>query len=303
MEAIAGGMDLPWDDLRVFLAAWEHGTLTAAARALGVGQATASRRIAALEAVVGQRLFERHRSGLLPTDAARALHGPVARMAEEARLAQAALAGLSAEPEGVVRVAVPPGVAADVLPPLLPELARRYPRLRLEILGDNFHRDLTRHEADLAFRSQRPTRGELVFRRLPPVPVGVWCSPAYAAALPAGATTADLDWLQWAPELAHIPQAVFVDRLLEGRPPALTSNSFVCLRAACQQGLGCMVLPALQARPLGLVPVPVPLPPLPRADFYVVAPRSLRSVPRVAAVLDYFTSWFEAEARREGWAG
>jgi len=295
-------MHLPWDDLRVFLAAWEQGTLTAAAAALGVGQATASRRIASLEDAVGQRLFDRHRSGLLPTDAARALHGPVLRMAEQARLAQAALAGLAAEPEGVVRVAVPPGVAADVLPPLVPGLRARHPRVRLEILGDNFSRDLTRHEADLAFRSTRPTTGDLVCRRMPAVPIGAWCSPAYAAALPDSAAAADLDWLQWSAELAHIPQALYVDRLLAGRAPALTSNSFVCLRASCQQGLGCMVLPAIQAQPMGLIPVPVALPQLPAAPFYLVVPRSLRSVPRVAAVVDYFTEVIEQTAREQGWA-
>ena len=294
-------MDLPWDDLRLFLAASEQQTLTAAAKALGLGQATVSRRLASLEEHVGQRLFERHRHGLVPTDAARALLPHAQRMAEQVRLAAAALQGLVAEPEGTVRLAVPPGIAADVLPPLLPALRRRHPKVRLEILSDNFMRDLSRHEADIAMRSFRPETGDLVFRRMPSVPLGVYASQAYVESLPDNPAPHDLEWLQWSDELGHIPLARYVAACLDGRPPALMSNGFVTLRAAAQQGVGCMVIPAIQARMSGLVPVPVDLPPLPAAPFYLVTPRALRGVPRVAAVVDFLVEVVERYAREEGW--
>lgn len=294
-------MELPWEDLRVFLAAWEAGTLTAAAAELRVGQATASRRIAALEDHIGQRLFDRTRGGLVPTDAARALQPHAARMAEQARLGAAAVAGLQAEPEGVVRVAVPPGIAVDVLPPLIPELRARHPKVRLEILADNFMRDLTRHEADIAMRSWRPQTGDLVFRRMPAVPLAAYASRAYVAALPADAAPGDLDWLQWSPDMQHIPLARYVADRLDGRAPVLTTNSFPAMRAAAVQGLGCMLLPELQARLSGLVRVPVPLPALPPAPFFLIVPRALRSVPRVAAVVDFLAEVVERFAREEGW--
>lgn len=294
-------MDLSWDDVRIFLAAWEQGSLTAAAHLLGVGQATVSRRIASLEDAIGQRLFERSRSGLIPTDAARALHPHALRMEEQARLGVAALSGLVAEPEGVVRVACPAGVAIDLLPPLMPDLHRRYPRLRLEILADNFLRDLTRHEADIALRAFRPTTGDLVFRRMPPVPLGVFASPAYVSALPEGAGPADLDWLQWSDELAHIGSAKYTAAQLSGRPPAMTANSFPVLRAAAVQGLGCILMPAFQARLSGLVPVPVALPELTPVPFYIVVPRALRSVPRVSVVVGFLLEAVARLVEAEGW--
>jgi DNA-binding transcriptional LysR family regulator len=294
-------MDLSWDDLRVFLAALESGTLTAAARSLGVGQATVSRRIAALEEHISQRLFERHRSGLIPTDAAEALRPHAERMAEQARLGAAALSGLTAEPEGLVRIAAPSGVAVDVIPPLLWRLRERLPRVRIEILADNFMRDLSRHEADIALRSFRPTSGEVVFRRLPSVPLLTVASPGYIASLPDDAGESALDWLQWSDELAHIPLARYVAERLAGRDPVLTSNSFPALRAAAQQGIGCMVMPAIQARLSGLLPVPVPLPALPPAPLFVVVPRALRSVPRVAAVLDFILEEISRISAVEGW--
>ncbi|MFT5682096.1 MAG: DNA-binding transcriptional LysR family regulator [Myxococcota bacterium] len=294
-------MEPSWDDLRLFLACLEAGTLTAAARSLGVGQATVSRRIAALEEHIGQRLFDRHRSGLIPTDAAIALRPHVERMAEQVRLGVAALSGLIAEPEGVVRIAVPAGIAVDVLPPLIPELRRRYPKVRIDILADNFMRDLTRHEADIALRSFRPTAGDLVFQRMPSVPIGAVASSAYVAALPPKATAADLDWLQWSDDLAHTALAQYISAQLDGRDPVLTSNSFPALRAAAQQGLGCMVMPAIQARLSDLVPVPVTLPPLPAAPFYIVVPRALRSVPRVAVVVAFLREEIGRVSAEEGW--
>lgn len=295
-------MDLPWDDLRVFLAAWESGSLTAAAAHLGVGQATASRRIAGLEEGIGQRLFDRTRGGLVPTDTARALHPHAERMAEQARLGAAALAGLAAEPEGLVRVAVPPGIAVDVLPPLIPELRRRHPKVRLEILADNFMRDLGRHEADIAMRSWRPQTGDLVFRRMPAVPLAVYASETYVAALPPDAQARDLEWLQWSADMAHIPLARFVADQLGGRDPVLTTNSFPTMRAAAVQGLGCMLLPGIQARMAGLVEVPVELPALPPAPFFLIVPRGLRSVPRVAAVVEFLVEVIERYDVEEGWS-
>ena len=295
------GMELLWDDVRVFLAAWEHTTLTAAAAALGLGQATVSRRIAAFEEQVGQKLFERHRNGLVPTRAGRALHPHAAQMAEHARLASASLQGLVAEPEGVVKVAAAPGIAVDLLPPLVPELRARHPKLRIEILSDNEHIDMTRHEADVAIRAFRPETGELVFRRLPSVPLAAYASRSYVERLPADAGPDALEWLQWSADLQHIGLARYVTHLLGGRPPILTSNSFLALRSAAQSGLGCMVLPALLARAAELVPVPLLLPPLEPSDTYLVIPHALRQVPRVAAVVDFLVEVVERLAEEEGW--
>ncbi|MDG1482762.1 MAG: LysR substrate-binding domain-containing protein [Myxococcota bacterium] len=115
------------------------------------------------------------------------------------------------------------------------------------------------------------------------------------------ATAADLDWLQWSDDLAHIPLAKYIAACLDGREPVLTSNSFPALRAGAPQGLGCMIMPGIQARLSGLVSVPVPLPPTPWAPLYIVVPRALRSVPRVAAVVGFLREEIERISTEEGW--
>ncbi len=294
-------MNAKWDDLKLFLAAAESGSLSAAAKRLGLGQSTLSRRIAGLEEALGHVLFDRTRDGLIPTAAAEALMPHAEAMAHAWRLSVAAASGLEAKPEGVVRVALAPGAAVDIAPALAAGLARRYPGLRLEVLSDNSHRDLQRHEADIAVRSNKPERGDLVFRRMGAVPLGAYAAPSLLAALGGGAGPRDLPWVQYSAELRHIPVAAYVERLLDGRPPAFTSNSFLAMRAAAVAGLGAMVLPRIQTVAVGLVEVPLALPPLPEVPLYLVTHRALRHVPRVAAVVDYIAEVSEATGGFARW--
>lgn len=286
MDGIHPNMEDTWDDWRLFLAAWDTGSLSAAAERLGLGQATLSRRIAALERRIGHVLFDRTRRGLAPTAAAVALAPHAEAMDSCARAASGALDGLEQAPEGVVRLAVPEGFAVDLVPALLPELARRAPAVRLEVLADNRLVDLGRREADLALRGARPEGGDLLVQRLPDVPLGLYASAGTVAGLPAGATLRDVELVQYTADLAHLPTHTWVERALDGRRPALTSNSFLALRAAVAAGTGAIVLPSLQALWSGLVEVPVPIdPPLPATQWFLVVPRPLRAVPRVAVVV------------------
>jgi len=279
---------MQWDDLRLFLAAWDAGTLTEAARTLGLSQATMSRRLERLESDLGQLLFERSRGGLLATEAARLLQPHVETMAHAVKQANAALQGLEAEPSGTVRLTAVPGVAVDILPLVMAKLSARYPKIVLEVLAENAFRDLTRYEADLALRSQRPEAGSLVAVRAIDVNIGVFASPDYVAKLDAP-TLPDLDWIQYGAELAGITPARVVDDYLDGRSPVLRSNNFLVMRAAAQAGLGCIILADVQGELAGLERVPVDLPGSPMASLFLVMPQSLRRVPRIRAVVEVLT--------------
>lgn len=290
-------MDVSWDDLRLFLASWHAGSFSGAAEALGCSQATLSRRIAALEEALGQPLFDRTRRGLVPTEAARALQPHVAGMAGCVEAAGAELEGLSDEPSGVVRIAVPPGVAVDLLPLLAMELRRRHPAICLEVLSDNLALDLSLREAEIALRSTRPGGGDLVSRRLPDIPQVLCAAPSLIAALPEQPTLADVPLLQWSHELAHIPLARWIHQALDGRAPALLTNSFLAMRAAALAGVGAMLLPEVQATVAGLAVVPVDAPPCPIGSWYLVVPRPLRRIPRVAVVVALILEGVEALER------
>jgi DNA-binding transcriptional LysR family regulator len=270
-----------WDDVRLFLAALEHGRFTAAAKVLGVGQATMSRRIAALEQEVGHLLFDRSRGGLTPTHAALQLRPWAEAMASSMKDAGAALAGLEASPEGRVRLTCAPGVAVDFAPLLLKRLRARHPRLVIELLSDTRMRDVAAHEADIALRNQAPTAGPLVVKKLIEFEVGLFASRALLSRLPERPRLDQVPLLDWSDELPTLAAALAPWPC----PRTLVTNDFLAMCAAAEVGLGAMVTSSAQARLRGLLPVPAPFPPVPPAPMYVVTHQALRQVPRVVAVL------------------
>ncbi len=286
-------MDTNWDDLRIFAAAYEAGTFSRAAEELGIGQATVSRRIAALEEQIGHRLFDRLQSGLVATAAAESLRPYAENVASSIRDATAMISGFEATPSGVVRVAVPPGLAVDLFPLILPELRRRYPALCIDLLSDNLVRDVDRRETDIALRIIRPRSGDLVVSQIAQSEMGLFASPSYLATLPKRPRLEHLDFISWSDELGHIPMARWVHEHAS-RPPVFTTNSFLSMRAAAVHGLGVILLPDVQARLVGLRPVPVRWGKIPKQPLYMVAHRALRQVPRVAVVVDFLRDVIKA---------
>jgi DNA-binding transcriptional LysR family regulator len=285
-----------WDDVRFFLAALEHQSFTLAAQALGVGQATMSRRIAALEVDVGHALFDRSRAGLTPTHAALRLRPWAEAMGASMRDAAAALAGLEAAPEGRVRLACAPGVAVDFGPLLLRRLRVRYPKLVIELLADVRVRDLAAHEADLALRNHAPTSGPLVVKKLFELPIGLYASPALVRRLPARPRLEQVPLIDWSDELPTLSAALAPLPC----PRVMVTNDFLAMCAAAEAGIGAMVTTSAQARLRGLARVEAPFPAVPPTPLYVVTHQALRRVPRVAAVLEVLDEVLDDAAARLG---
>ena len=104
-------MHIPWEEVQLFLAIAEARSVTAAARRLRITQPTASRRLSALESLLGERLFVRSVEGVAPTPFAERMLEPARRMAEWAAEIDRAAARAETSPRGVVRITAPPGVA------------------------------------------------------------------------------------------------------------------------------------------------------------------------------------------------
>lgn len=278
-------MNEDWDDWRVVWAAGTAGTFTGAAKALGIGQATVSRRIAALEERLGHELFARTPAGLVRTPAADAMWNHIEAMRASWQQATAVVQGHETEPEGVVRVATAVGIAVDVMPEVARRLRQSHPKVQLEILADNRAVDLGRFEADIAIRNAPMDRGDVLVRKLLTVTAGAFGSAAYLDSLPANPTQADLAWLQWSSEMSHIPQAMWINEHNQGSV-VFSTNNYLAMRAAAQHGLGLLLCSELEGRLLKLLPVPVDIPKIPSGSGYLLVPRALRHVPRVSVVVD-----------------
>jgi DNA-binding transcriptional LysR family regulator len=165
-------MSYDWDQHRTFLAVLREGSLSGAARALGIAQPTARARIAELEQSLGFPLFTRARDGLIPTAAAL----PLRQHAEAMEMAAAAFARDAthgAEISGVVRVSASEVIAVEVLPRMLAALRRQHPALTVALSPSNRNEDLLHREADVAIRMVRPQQAALVARRIGDIELGL----------------------------------------------------------------------------------------------------------------------------------
>ena len=295
---------LEWDDLRVLLALCRLGTYKAAASRLGVAGSTIGRRLDALEAALGTRLFDRAPNGVRPTAAAERL----LPMAEQVELATSSLLqavdGFETQPEGVVRLTAPPGIIDAFVAPLLPKLLVRYPLLRVELDASVTYADLTRGEADLALRAKRPATGDLVSVRVAEEQDTLFASSKRVKAWGALNSLEGIPFAGYGDALAHIPTARWVQQVTHPKQLVLKTNSVSAQIAAAEAGLGAVVLPAAYRRVLTLRPVTLTqqlrksLPPLPIQQLHLVGHRAMRAVPRIAAVWELLLEAFAAGSTR-----
>ena len=148
---------LDWDDLQTFLALARHGSLSAAARAMGVQQTTMGRRLAGMEARTGAKLLQRTASGLVPTPVGEAILGNAERIEAEALAAERIITGRDVRLEGTVRITTVESLAVDVLIPILADMQVRHPGIALELSIATRNLSLSHHEADIAVRMARLT--------------------------------------------------------------------------------------------------------------------------------------------------
>lgn len=282
-----------WDDIRVFLAAFRTRALGPAARRLGVNASTVSRRLAAFEAELGQLLFERTREGLLPTQAAARIHAAAERMeAARSQLARDASA-VDLRVEGVVRLSAAPGLLQERVAPALVRLHARHPALRIELDASVRPLDLSRREADLALRSVPLVGAELVATKLGTARWVAAASPAWVKRLGRMSSWEHAPWIGWDTDMASFHVARWLARHAPRAEVVLRTSHYASQVAAARTGLGLMLLPEndLSLHPLAPVRIGTSLKTSaaawPRDDLWLVSHRSLRELPRVAAVWSF----------------
>jgi DNA-binding transcriptional LysR family regulator len=290
-------VDIPWDDARLFLAVAEAGSLSGAARRLRVAQPTASRRLAELEARLGEPLFERGAGGASLTAFGERLLEPARRMAEWAAELERAAEKPDVAPAGVVRVTAAPGVAFEVGAPLAALLRDRLPEVRLEIVSTVRYLDLLRREADLAVRLHRPVQPELVCLAALEFDVAPFVAPAYAARFKRRPRLDEVDWLAWAPPLEEMAPNPVLARMIPGFRPSFASDDFLVLLRAAELGLGAIFLGCVRhrlERPMALVELEVEGLPPARSALHLVCAKSALAIPRVRAVAELLAAELSA---------
>lgn len=170
-----------WDLARTFLAVVETGSLSGAARALGLTQPTVGRQIEEFETVLGVPLFTRSRHGVKPTQAALDLKPHVETMAAAMAALKRAASGEAEETRGTVRLTASEFMGAAVLPPMLARFQDTHRGIAIELVLSNRITDLLRHEADIAVRMVPPDQAALVARHIGPLPISLYAHRDYIA--------------------------------------------------------------------------------------------------------------------------
>jgi len=248
-----------WDLYRTFAAVLREGSLSGAARALGLTQPSIARHVEALERAVGGTLFLRSQRGLSPTDRALALR-PFAEelVATSSALLRTASAG-EGEVAGTVRITASEVVAAEHLPALLADLRRNYPALTIELVPTDSVSDLLQREADIALRMTVPSQQALISRKLGELTLGLFAHRGYLERRGTPVVVADLPAHDLIGVDTASPFALSVLRALPGLDYAdfglRVDNTLVqlaAIRAGCGIGV-CQT--AIAARDAALVRV------------------------------------------------
>lgn len=189
-------VNFDWNHARAFYATVQEGSLSAAAKALGVTQPTLSRQVSALESEIKVTLFERVGQRLVLTDSGASLVEHVGLMSKAAMQFSLSASGQSQQLEGSVVISVSQLDAAFRLPKIITALHREEPLINLEIIVTNDPSDLLRREADIAIRTFHPTQNDLIAKKLGNEVIRLYGTRAYLKEIPESSGTPDLNAMQ-----------------------------------------------------------------------------------------------------------
>jgi DNA-binding transcriptional LysR family regulator len=272
-----------WSDLRIFLAIAREGTLGAAARALGQTQPTMGRRLRALEASVGQTLFQRTSAGFVLTAEGASVLGHAERVEEEVLGFQRQLDGQKIELKGMLRLSCSDWFGTFMLAPILAEFGRLHPKVCIELLTDARLYSLPRREADLVFRIKPFDEPEVISRRLVHIPYGLYG--LAGSDPPSLGDGTGLRVITMDTAFSEMPDAVWLKQVLPNATVAYRSNNREAQAQLCSLGAGLAVLP----RPLGDVTPNIAAfdldDPPPGRDTFVGYHRDLRRLARMRELL------------------
>ena len=293
-------VNFDWNRARAFLVTAEEGSLSAAAKALGVSQPTLGRQVAALEEELSTALFERGGRGLELTRNGLELLAYVRAMGEAASSLSLAATGQAKSIEGEIAISASEITAAYILPPILQRLRYQYPGVRINLVASNEASDLRRRAADIAIRNFRPTEPDLIARKVGEFSATLYARPEILADLPSPLT----DGLCKAPFIGFLSNNERYVGALAQRGLTLREEQFVARTDShlvhwqmARAGIG-----------IGMMPVELgdAEPDVERVsedkvfggDVWLVSHRELRKNLRVRTVFDFLAAELSAYFRR-----
>lgn len=281
--------EIDWNLARAFVLTADSGSLSAAARRLGLTQPTLSRQVAELEASLGVTLFERVGKRLVLTESGLTLLDHARAMSSAAEAMALAAAGRAEDVRGRVSISATDAVSVYLLPDIVERLRRKAPQVTIVLVASNALSDLRRREADIAIRHVRPSEEELIGRLVGEMTAHLYASQDWITrhrhpTTPAELAETDIVGFEPVDRYAEQLRAIGIPITAERFP--IVSENAVVLWEMVRRGLGVsMMLREIAERMPGLVRL---LPEMPgvRVPVWLVTHRELRTSARVRLVFD-----------------
>ena len=288
---------MEWSDVRIFLAVARQGSIGAAARAMGLSHPTVGRRMRVLEEDVGHPLFQRHKNGVLLTDAG----SRVLRLAEEMEVSALAierrLAGEDSSPCGPLRISSADWFATYVLPPVIETLLHDHPGILPELIVSSRRYDLSRREADVVFRVVPFEEPGIVQCRLLRIIYGVYVQ--IGTVLPVRGDGRGSRLLLMDTAVHGYPEVDWLRDILPHARPVVVANHRALQARLCQQGMGLAVLPrAVGDATPGLTRIDLGEAP-PSRHIWMGYHEDMRGTERIRALADIATHLLRGDADDE----
>jgi DNA-binding transcriptional LysR family regulator len=288
---------LEWNDYRVVLAIQRTGGLAPAARALGVNHATVFRQVNAMEARLGARLFDRHRSGYGLTAVGEVALAAAEAMEVQALAAERRMAGGDLNLTGTIRVTAPDDMVQRLLLPMFADFRARYPKIELEVIVDNRFLNLSRREADIALRPTAAAPEAMTGINIGPLNMTLYATALLAAQVAGGQDIASLPWIGWEDGAETIRFGGFY-RSRGLRPVfAYRSNSLLAQVSAAEAGMGVAVLPCFAGDSSPLLQRLEPIDAGFATNLWILTHPDLRRAARIKAFIDFMSAALRKKRR------
>ncbi|WP_040854226.1 LysR family transcriptional regulator [Phyllobacterium sp. YR531] len=273
---------IDWQDLHYFAVLARTGSLSAAARELGVDHATVGRRVAALENMLDLRLIHRLPRSTSLTNDGLAISALAQGMEQSVHDIDRVARRLSKSTVATVRISAPPAVAVKLIAPHVAAFHDANPEIMLVLSGTAQNAALDRGEADIAIRMAKPEAAELLIRRIGAMHFGL-----YATTVVASGPEQGLKFIAYDAALDHLDQQVWLRAILAGRSIVFQASDLFGQLEAARAGLGAAVLPRFMgdSDPM-LVELKTSVPP-PVRDLWLTTYSDLRKVPAIRLVMTF----------------
>jgi DNA-binding transcriptional LysR family regulator len=281
-----------WDDFRLIKAIAEARSLPAAAELIGLNHSTVFRRLGQIEESLGTRLFERHRSGYVPTPAGEEMAVLAERLETDIAGFTRRLAGREILPAGELRVTTNDSLLVELLTPLFATFMKQCPDIKLDVLLGNQALNLSKRDADVAIRATDNPPENLVGRRV--AQIG-WALYGRAADFPEGAPADQSQlvqqrWISLGDQFSNFKVVQYRQKHIPADQTVYKLNTVLGLAEAVEAGIGIGFLPCFIAdkRP-GLTRLAPPQTGY-AADLWLLTHPDLRHSPRVRLFLDFMAA-------------